>query len=238
MLSTASMATMEPMRRPRVSAPWQTKRAPPSSSTIAMCSGERKPSGAACSVVNETTWPTPRTVVGVIGTGCHGHQVAGGATTASQRGHREASIVSIMAVRAAGGYSSCVFLHERHPVVRREPADGVREPDAARDLTLAGAARELPDALDHLREPGGGQRMAACLEPAGGIDGQAAVERRLAVEGDASRLARRHQPEVLERDQLERGERVMELGEVDARGAEAGHGERRARRVPRRPEVR
>ena len=30
----------------------------------------------------------------------------------------------------------------------------------------------------------------------------------------------------------------MELGEVDARGAEAGHGERRARRVPRRLEVR
>ena len=90
------MDTMEPMRRPRVSAPWQTKRAPPSSSTRAMCSGERKPSGAACSVVNETTWPTPRTLVGVMGTGCHGHQVAGGATTASQRGHREASIVSII----------------------------------------------------------------------------------------------------------------------------------------------
>src|SRR5882762_8520052 len=66
-----------------------------------MCSGERNPSGAACSVVNETTWPTPRTVVGVIGTGCHGHHVAGGATTAWHRGHREASIVSIMAVRAA-----------------------------------------------------------------------------------------------------------------------------------------
>ena len=95
------METIEPMRRPRVSAPWHTKRAPPSSSTIAMCSGERKPSGAACSVVNETTWPTPRTLVGVIGTGCHGHQVAGGATTASQRGQRDASIVSIMALRGA-----------------------------------------------------------------------------------------------------------------------------------------
>src|SRR5437762_12024784 len=141
MLSAASMDTMEPMRRPRVSAPWQTKRAPPSSSTMAMCSGERKPSGAECSVVNETTWPTPRTVVGVIGTGCHGHQVAGGATTASQRGHREASIVPNMAVRPAGGYSSCVFLHERLHVVRGEPALRVREPDAARDQTRAGAVR-------------------------------------------------------------------------------------------------
>src|SRR5919204_5841671 len=104
MLSTASIETMEPMRRPRVSAPWQTKRAPPSSSTIAICSGERKPSGAECSVVNETTCPTPRTLVGVIGTGCHGHHGAGGATTASQRGHRDASIVSIIyiGVREAG----------------------------------------------------------------------------------------------------------------------------------------
>src|SRR5919201_3602632 len=101
MLSTASMETMEPMRRPRVSAPWHTNRAPPSSSTMAMCSGERKPSGATCSVVNETTWPTPRTLVGVMGTGCHGHHVAGGATTASQRGHREASIVSIIGAGSA-----------------------------------------------------------------------------------------------------------------------------------------
>src|SRR5947207_510132 len=186
MLSTASMATMEPMRRPRVSAPWQTKRAPPSSSTIAMCSGERKPSGAACSVVNEITWPTPRTLVGVIGTGCHGHQVAGGATTASQRGHREASIVSIMVAGTAspawavGGQRrlptapkrpssvlcSPLALQNRHKVVGREAADRVRERDAALHLPLAGAARELPHAFHDLREPRGRQRVAAALEPA------------------------------------------------------------------------
>src|SRR2546425_12897760 len=71
-----------------------------------MCSGERKPSGTACSVVNETIWPTPRTLVGVIGTGCHGHHVAGGATTASHRGHRDASMVSIIgSPRTAGARS-------------------------------------------------------------------------------------------------------------------------------------
>src|SRR5215813_9819219 len=98
------------------------------------------------------TWPTPRTLVGVIGTGCHGHHVAGGATTASQRGHRDAAIVSI----------TCLLfsLKDRDPVVGGQPADRVRERDAAGDLTLAGAPRELPDALDDLREPGRGQRVA------------------------------------------------------------------------------
>src|SRR5437763_16374780 len=136
------------MRSPRVSAPGQTKRAPPSSSMSAMGSRERKPSGAALSVVNETTWPTPRTVVGVIGTGCHGHHVAGGATTASHRGHRDASMVSIMgSPRTAGTRSqarlasrprlalpSPLRLYDRDPVVRRKAADRVGERDLAGDL--------------------------------------------------------------------------------------------------------
>src|SRR5207244_11891476 len=84
------------LRRRAVSVQVRTKPAPPPRSTTAMCSGERKPSGTACSVVNETIWPTPRTLVGVIGTGCHGHHVAGGATTLSQRGQRDASMVSII----------------------------------------------------------------------------------------------------------------------------------------------
>src|SRR5206468_2831078 len=102
-------------------------------------------------------------------------------------------------------------LYDRDPVVRREAADRVRERDLAGDLALAATARELPHALDHLRQAGGGQRMAAPLEPAGGIDGQAPVERRLAVERRAAGLAGRHQAEVLERDQLERRERVVDL---------------------------
>src|SRR2546425_10186103 len=87
-------------------------------------------------------------------------------------------------------------LYDRDPVVRRKAADRVRERDLAGDLALAAPARELPHALDHLRQAGGGQRMAAPLEPAGGIDGQAPVERRLAVERRAAGLAGRHQAEV------------------------------------------
>ena len=39
-----------------------------------------------------TTDATPDTVVGVMATGCHGQYDAGGATTAWQRGHREAGM--------------------------------------------------------------------------------------------------------------------------------------------------
>src|SRR5688572_26891988 len=126
----ASMATVEPILSPRVSSPWHTKRAPASSSTMAMFSGDRKPSGAACRVVNETISPTPATVVGVMATGCHGQYVAGGATTASHRGHREAAM-SVTSYR----------LEDRDPVVGGEAADGVREGGAAGDLPSADAAR-------------------------------------------------------------------------------------------------
>src|SRR5688500_5011560 len=233
------------MRRPRVSSPWHTKRAPPSSSTIAMCSGERKPSGAECSVVNETISPTPGTVVGVIATGCHGQYVAGGATTAWHRGQREAAISAMVATggpaRSVGGlfekgggcaprrWSSYGF-QQCHPVVRREAADGVGEGDASGHLAGAHAAGELPHALDELRDAGRGQRMPAGLEAAGRVDRQAAVARGLAVEGDPAGLPRRDEAEILERDQLERREGVVQLREVDALRTEARHLERRSRR--------
>ncbi len=66
------MTTMEPILSPRVSAPWQTNRAPPSSSTSAMWSGERNPSGGEWSVVNEITSPMPDKVVGLMDTGWYG----------------------------------------------------------------------------------------------------------------------------------------------------------------------
>jgi hypothetical protein len=45
------------------------KRAPPASSTIAMCSGDLKPPGGECSVVKEMMSPAPATEVCVISTG-------------------------------------------------------------------------------------------------------------------------------------------------------------------------
>ena len=69
MLSMASMATAAPTLRPLTSEPWQTKRAPPSSSTIARWSGDLKPAGGVCSVVNDTISPMPGRLSGVISTG-------------------------------------------------------------------------------------------------------------------------------------------------------------------------
>src|SRR5919201_2439576 len=142
MWSMASMATREPIFTPRVSLPWQTKRAPPCSSTSAMCSGDRNPSGAACSVVNDTISPTPGSAAGVIATGWRGQYASGGATTSAHRGHREASIVSIMPV------VSPACFEDGDPVVGGEPPDGMGERDAAVELAPLGAARELPHALD------------------------------------------------------------------------------------------
>src|SRR5215471_21787175 len=96
MLPTASIATHEPILSPWVLSPWQTRRAPPARSTSAMCSGERNPSGGESKVVNETTSPPPITVVGVISTGCRGHQRDGGAATRRHCGQREAARCSII----------------------------------------------------------------------------------------------------------------------------------------------
>src|SRR5207344_3061883 len=98
------------------------------------------------------------------------------------------------------------------PVVGGEAADGVGQRAVGDgELAALGAAGELPDALDDLGQAGRGQRVAAGLEAAGGIDRQATVERGVAVEGRAPRLPRGQQPDVLQRDQLERGERVVDL---------------------------
>src|SRR2546422_10459107 len=94
-------------------------------------------------------------------------------------------------------------LQQGPPVVRRDPADRLRERDARLHLPPLGAPRELPRALDDLREPGRRQRVAARLEAARRVHRQPAVERGLAVERRAAGLSRRHQAEVLQRDHLE-----------------------------------
>src|SRR2546422_3463328 len=170
------------MRSPRVSAPWQMNRAPPSSATSAMWSGDRNPAGGECSVVNETISPAPSSTTGVIATGSRGQKWAGGATVSPHAGQREPRIVSIIVTgspgppHSVGGlsrgatrlHSACRFpsggLQEDHPVVRREPADRLRERNARRRLPSLGAPRELPHTLDDLREPRRRERVAARLE--------------------------------------------------------------------------
>src|SRR5688500_13073954 len=262
MLSMASMATGAPIFSPRTSAPWQTKRAPPSSSTMAMCSGDLKPAGGVWSVVKVTISPTPGSVAGAISTGWWGQYDAGGATTMSQRGHFDAAMVSIIwsgwrlhgswrgwaglgaawlrstwlgfdSGRPAAWLRSTCGLEEGDPVVGGEAADGVGEgAGGVGDLAAVGAAGELPDALHHLGQARGGQRVTAGLEAARGIDRPPALHRGVAVQRRAPRLAMGHEAEVLERDQLEGRERVVHLGEIDTLGAEPRHGEGLARRHP------
>src|SRR5207249_8700997 len=260
-----SIATREPMHSPRVSAQWQMNRAPPSSATSAMWSGDRNPAGGECSVVNETISPVPSRSTGVIATGSRGQKGAGGATVSPHAGQREPWIVSIIATtprdrdipwvardevrpgsvsrhKATRLHTSCLVpswrLEDRHPVVRCEPADRLRERDMRLHLPPLSAPRELPHALDDLREPRRRERVATRLEAARRVHRQPAVERGLAVERRAAGLPRRHQAEVLERHQLEDRERVVQLGHVHALGTDTRHRERRARRRSGGPEAR
>ena len=125
--------------------------------------------------------------------------MAGGATSVSQLGQRDAAMVSITGLHG---------LQQGDPVVGGEAADGVGQRAVGDgELAALGAAGELPDALDDLREAGGGQRVAARLEAAGGIDRQATVERGLAVEGGAPGLAAGNSP--------------MSSSEISSNGAKA-----------------
>ena len=154
---------------------------------------------------------------------------AGGATTRRQRGQREAPS-DVLRHRAP--------LEQRDPIVGGEAADRLGQPDARVDLAPFGEAAELPDELDHLRDARRGQRMTARLEPARRVHGQPAADGRVAIEDGPARLARRHEPRVLEREQLERRERVVQLRDIDSLGAESGHAIGGLRRDLGRPERR
>src|SRR4029450_3079292 len=167
-------------------------------------------------------------------------------------------VPAVCSDRLARGASSRFYY--RDPVVGPWAADRLRERDAAAYLSTWHASGELPDALDDLRQTGGRERMAPRLEAAGRIDrqgafggrlaggarrrgpppleapgviaGQASFERGLPVERRRPRLARREEPDVLERDELERRERVVDLGDVATLRPQAGHREARARGGP------
>src|SRR5215475_1298183 len=98
------------------------------------------------------------------------------------------------------------------------------------ELPTLRLSRELPQALHDLGEAGGGEGMATGLEAARRIDGEAAVEGGVTVERGVAGLAGWDEANVLQRDQLEGGEGVVELGEIHAGRRKAGHGEGRPRR--------
>src|SRR5262245_58666727 len=172
---TSSTDTLAPIPTPRASSPWQKRRAPPSSSTIAMCRGERNPSGGECNVVKDTTSPTGGMRYGSIATGWSGHVRAGGATTRRHRGHRDAPIMMVLGgrlrppseaktppQRSIGQSPLLAFVtpigslavsrQQRDPVVGGESANGLGQTNPCLDLPACGEPAKLPVQLHDLRD--------------------------------------------------------------------------------------
>src|SRR3989449_5194749 len=82
-------------------------------------------------------------------------------------------------------------------------AQGVRQPAArADDLALAALSAELPHDLHRLRDARGADRLTSRLQPAGGIDGNLAVQCGESVRRCGVAFALLDEPEVLDREDL------------------------------------
>src|SRR5262245_20684379 len=106
----------------------------------------------------------------------------------------------------------------------------------ARNLTRPRFVAKLRENLRRLCNAGRAERMTAADEATPGIDDHVATV--LAAPGcdEGARLALLAEPQLLVRDQLGDGEAVVDLGDVDVTGRDAGHPVRRRRRpVQRRP---
>ena len=102
----------------------------------------------------------------------------------------------------------------------------------ARHLALAGVAPQLGDGLGRVVEP---VDVALGQVAAVGVDRQRAAEAGVPVGDEAGRLALRAEAVVLELEEHQRGERVVELGDVDLLRARARPSRTAgARRRPRR----
>ena len=116
--------------------------------------------------------------------------------------------------------------------------DVVRECDT-RAVDLVGRlAAQLLEQLDALRDAGGARRMALGLQPAARVHGEPPAHRglpRLDERGTAEAVA---EPEVLVVDELDTGEAVVHLGDVDVGRSDARHRVRLPRGLHRRRERR
>ena len=95
-------------------------------------------------------------------------------------------------------------------------------PTRALDLTVAALAAHLPRELAHLGDRLRGHGLAEAREAAARVDRDAAADRRVAVAQQLLGLAGRAQPDVLVPVELERGRQVVDLGEVEIVGPDAG----------------
>src|SRR6202034_2441754 len=104
------------------------------------------------------------------------------------------------------------------------------------DLVPRGRAAELPDALAHLGDGLGGDGLAEARQAAGRIDRHPAPDGGGAVAQELLRLALAAQADVLVPVELEGGREVVDLGQADVLGSDAGLGV--GRRGDGRPEAR
>ena len=85
-----------------------------------------------------------------------------------------------------------------------------------------GPAPQLPDQLAHLGDGLGRDGLAEAGQPTAGVDRDAAAQGRVAVAEELLRLALLAQADVLVPVELEGGRQVVDLGQVDVLGADAG----------------
>ena len=86
--------------------------------------------------------------------------------------------------------------------------------------------RSCSQQLDDLRDARRADRMALRLQPAAGVDRGLATQHRAARLEPLPGCSRVAEAEVLVGDELGDREAVVDLGEVDVLGSDAGHGER------------
>ena len=110
------------------------------------------------------------------------------------------------------------------PCVPVDDAPGVhRHADACPgDLAVAGPATELRRQLDHLRQAGGPERMAAADEATARIhDETGRVDAGVARLGGGTGITRSEEAERLEREELLGGGGIVQLEQVGVTGPEA-----------------
>jgi len=118
--------------------------------------------------------------------------------------------------------SSSVLAVHRHDA-RPAEAEVVLERDLrALDLTLLGRAAQVPHELGALREAGGAQRVTLGEQTTRRVRDELAAVGVVAVPDELLRLAFLAQAERLVREELVRGEAVVELDDLDLVGADAG----------------
>ena len=96
----------------------------------------------------------------------------------------------------------------------------------ALDLAAGGLTLQLPGQLADLRDGLGGDRLAETRKAAGRVDRNAATDRRCAAAQQLLCLALRAKAKVLIPVQFQRGGQVVDLGQAQILGSDAGLGVR------------